>query len=194
MISPPPKNPCARRVSVRPGERLLVIMPSLLTRWWAHYRSIRVFDVFDDFQFFAPDFGSIIRVGQYCRTCFEPLAIYAMSFRPFRHFDDLRCFLWNSGCLLTYIRLIATSMDYLCIPHTIVTPIRCVTDILWLCFDFITLEILIFDVSIIYSFGWLYHYYSFRLCPCSIPSLQMPFDLSEVIFTYIYIPLSFTQK
>src|SRR5258707_5398112 len=38
-------------------------------------------------------FGSIIRLGQYCRTCFEPLAIYTMSFRPFSIiYDVLRCF------------------------------------------------------------------------------------------------------
>ena len=38
-------------------------------------------------------FGSIIRLGQYCRMCFEPLAIYPMSFRPFPTiFDDFRCF------------------------------------------------------------------------------------------------------
>jgi len=28
-------------------------------------------------------FGSIIQLGHYCRMCFEPLAIYTMSFRPF---------------------------------------------------------------------------------------------------------------
>src|SRR5258705_11613081 len=38
-------------------------------------------------------FGSIIRLGQYCRPCFEPLAIYTMSFRPFRTISDvLQCF------------------------------------------------------------------------------------------------------
>jgi len=38
-------------------------------------------------------FGSIIRLGQYCRMCFEPLAIYAMSFRPFPTiFNVFRCF------------------------------------------------------------------------------------------------------
>ena len=68
-------------------------------------------------------FGSTIQLGQYCRMCFEPLAIYAMSFWPFPTISEFRCFtmfLWNFRCLLTYIWLIATSMEYLCIPHTIV--------------------------------------------------------------------------
>ena len=38
-------------------------------------------------------FGSTIRLGQYCRMCSKPLAIYAMSFRPFLTIsDDLQCF------------------------------------------------------------------------------------------------------
>src|SRR5258705_1970455 len=38
-------------------------------------------------------FGSIIRLGHYCMTCFEPLAIYTMSFRPFLTISDVfRCF------------------------------------------------------------------------------------------------------
>ena len=38
-------------------------------------------------------FGSIIRLGHCCRMCFESLAIYAMSFRPFPTiFDDFQCF------------------------------------------------------------------------------------------------------
>src|SRR5882672_10109508 len=47
-------------------------------------------------------FSSIIRLGQYCRTCFEPLAIYTMSFRPFPTISDvLRCFYGISDvCLL----------------------------------------------------------------------------------------------
>ena len=47
-------------------------------------------------------FGSIIRLGQYCRTCFEPLAIYTMSFRPFPIISDvLQCFYGISNvCLL----------------------------------------------------------------------------------------------
>ena len=73
-------------------------------------------------------------------------------------------------------------MDYLCIPYTIVY----LFDVLQTFSDF---------VSIIYSFGWLYYYYRFGLRPLrtisSIRSLQCHFDLSEVIFTYIYIALSF---
>jgi len=61
-------------------------------------------------------FGSIVRLGQCFRMCFEPLAIYVMSFQPFL---TIMMFWWNFRCLLAYIWLIATSMDYLCIPHTI---------------------------------------------------------------------------
>jgi len=64
-------------------------------------------------------------------------------------------------------------------------PIQCVTDLLRLCFDFI------------YSFGWLYYYYRFGLRSLwtisSIWSLRCHFNLSEVIFTYIYIALSFKK-
>src|SRR5882724_303301 len=47
-------------------------------------------------------FGSIIRLGKCCRMCFEPLAIYAMSFRPFPTISDvLQCFYGISDvCLL----------------------------------------------------------------------------------------------
>ena len=74
--------------------------------------------------------------------------------------------------------------------------IWCVPDILRLCFDFIYLwRYQYSDVSIIYSFGWLYYYYRFGLWSLwtisSIRSFWRHFDLFEVIFTYIYIALSF---
>jgi len=59
-------------------------------------------------------FSSTIQFRQYCRMCFEPLQIYTMSFWPFLTISND---LW---CLHAYIWLIAPSMDYLCIPHTIV--------------------------------------------------------------------------
>jgi hypothetical protein len=128
-------------------------------------------------------FGSIIRLGQCCRMCFKPLAIYTMSFRPFPMFARL---------YLTYCYIDGLSMhsQY----YTIL--IWCVPDPLPLCFDFIYLWRYQYpDVSIIYSFGWLYYYYRFRLRSLrtisSIRSFWHHFDLSEVIFTYIYIALSF---
>jgi hypothetical protein len=84
--------------------------------------------------------------------------------------------------LLTYIWLITTSMDYLCIPHTIVY----LFDVFQTFSDFVYLwRYQYSNVSIIYSFGWLYYYYRFGLW-----SLRRHFDLSEVIFTYVYIALS----
>ena len=70
------------------------------------------------------NFGHNVRPGHHSRMCFEPLGIYAMSFRsfptsydPYRPFSMFLCYF---RCLLPYIWLIATSMDYLCISHTIV--------------------------------------------------------------------------
>ena len=53
-------------------------------------------------------------------------------------------------------------------------PIQCVPDLLQLCFDFIYLcRYQYSDVSIIYSFGWLYYYYRFRLWSlCTITLLH----------------------
>ena len=94
-------------------------------------------------------FSSIIRLGPYCRMCFEPLAIYAMSFRPFPMFARL---------YLTYRYINGLSMHS---PYYSI-PIRHVPDLLRLCFDFIYLwRYQYSDVSIIYSFGWLYYYYRF---------------------------------
>ena len=46
-------------------------------------------------------FGSIIRLGQCCRMCFEPLAIYAVSFQPFPTISDvLQCFYGISNVCL----------------------------------------------------------------------------------------------
>jgi len=107
-------------------------------------------------------------------------------FWPFPMFYN---FLWNFQCLLTYIWLITTSMDYLCIPHTILylfDVFQTFSDFIYLCRYWYS------NVLIIYSFGWLYYYYRFRLQSLwTIWSLWCHFDLSEVIFTYIYIALSF---
>src|SRR5258705_1449130 len=81
-------------------------------------------------------FGSIIRLGQYCRTCFEPLAIYTMSFRPFPMFYDvLMEFPMFARLYLTYRYIDGLSMRS---PYYSIL-IRCVPEILRLCFDFIYL-------------------------------------------------------
>jgi len=138
-------------------------------------------------------FGSIIRLGQCCRMCFEPLPIYAMSFRPFPMiYDVFMEFPMFARLYLTYHYIDGLSMHS---PYYSI-PIRCVTDLLRLCFDFIYLwRYQYSDVLIIYSFGWLYYYYRFGLrslwAISSIWSFWHHFDLSKVIFTYIYIALSF---
>src|SRR5882672_4537762 len=81
-------------------------------------------------------FGSIIRLGQCCRMCFEPLAIYPMSFRPFSKISDVFTeFPMFARLYLTYRYIDGLSMHS---PYFSL-PIRCVTDLLRLCFDFIYL-------------------------------------------------------
>jgi len=135
-------------------------------------------------------FSSTIWLRQYCRMCFKPLEIYAMSFWPFL----MICmeFLMFAHLYLTdcYINGLSMHSPYYSI------PIQCVPDFLQLCFNFIYLcRYQYSSVSIIYSFGQLYYYYRFGLQSLwtisSIWSLWHHFDLSEVIFTYIYIALSF---
>ena len=117
-------------------------------------------------------------------------------FRPFSMISDVFMeFPMFARLYLTYRYIDGLSMHspYYCI------PIRCVTDLLRLCFDFIYLwRYWYSDVSIIYSFGWLYYYYRFGLWSLrtisSIRSFWRHFDLSEVIFTYIYIALSFYKQ
>src|SRR6266481_992202 len=97
-------------------------------------------------------FGSIIRLGQCCRMCFEPLAIYTMSFRPFPTIsDDLQCFYGISDvCLLISDLSLHLSMHS---PYYSIL-IQCVPDLLRLCFNFIYLwRYQYSNVSIIYSFG-----------------------------------------
>ena len=142
-------------------------------------------------------FGHNVRPGHHSRMYFEPLEIYAMSFRsfptsydPYRPFSMFLCYF---RCLLPYIWLIATSMDYLCLPHTIVylfDVYPTFSDLLRPFVDFIYLRSYRYsDVLIIYSYGWLRYYYRFGLRSLRtishIRSLRRHFDLSEVIFTYI---------
>jgi len=106
--------------------------------------------------------------------------------------DDFMEFPMFAHLYLTYRYIDGLSMHS---PYYSI-PIQRVTDLLRLCFDFIYLwRYWYSDVLIIYSFGWLYYYYRFGLWSLrtisSIRSLRRHFDLSDVIFTYIYIALSF---
>jgi len=141
-------------------------------------------------------FCSTLWLGHYCRMCFEPLAIYAMSFWPFPMFYNVFMEVSMFAHLyLTYHYINGPSMHS---PHYSIS-IKCVPDLLRLCFNFIYLcRYQYSNVWIIYSFGWLYYYYRFGLRSLwtisSIWSLRRHFDLSEVIFTYIYIALSFYKQ
>jgi len=145
-------------------------------------------------------FGSIIRLGQCCRMCFEPLGIYPMIIPTIS--DHFRWFPMIFTEFPMFVRLYLTYryIDGLSM-HSLYYRIliRRVTDLLRLCFDFIYLwRYWYSDVSIIYSFGWLYYYYRFGLRSLrtiiSIRSFWRHFDLSEVIFTYTYIALSFYKQ
>src|SRR6266446_4121427 len=54
-------------------------------------------------------------------------------------------FLWNFQCLLTYIWLIATLMDYLCVPHTIVY----LFDMFQTFSDFVSISFIFGDINIL---------------------------------------------
>ena len=135
--------------------------------------------------------------GLHIRMCFKPLGIYAMSFRsfptsydPYWHFAMFLCYF---RCLLASIWLITTLTDYLCILHTLVylcDVLLTISDLLRPFVVFIYLHSYLYsDLLIIYSYGWLRHYYSLRLRSIQtisyIWSLWHHFDLSKVILTYI---------
>ena len=99
-------------------------------------------------------FGSTIRLRHYCRMCFEPLAIYMMSFRPFLTIsDDYDVFMefpMFAHLYLTYRYIDGLSMHS---PYYSI-PILCIPDLLRLCFNFIYLcRYQYSNASIIYSFG-----------------------------------------
>jgi len=141
-------------------------------------------------------FSSTIWLGQYCRMCFKPLEFmwcHSDHFWPFPMFYGVFMEFSMFACLyLTYCYINGLSMHS---PYYSIL-IQCVPDLLQLCFNFIYLcRYQYSNASIIYSFGWLYYYHRFWLQSLwtisSIWSLQHHFNLSEVIFTYFYIALSF---
>jgi hypothetical protein len=160
--------------------------------WWARYCSICIFHHFQWFPIFAWPSAALYdsdNVVGCVSNHWQFTRCHSGHFWPFP------MFLWNFQCLLAYIWLIDTSMYYLCIPHTIVY----LFDVFQIVSDFIYLWTYWYsDVSIIYSCGWLYYYYRFGLWSLrtisSIWFLRRHFDLSKVIFTYIYIALSFYTK
>ena len=142
-------------------------------------------------------FGHNVRPGDHSRMCSEPIGTYAMAFRPFPTsydpFGPFSMFLCYFRCLLTYIGLISTSPDYLCVSYTIVylhDGIPTLSDLLRPFADFIYIHSYRYsDVLIIYSFCGSHYCYRFGLWSLRtishIRSLRCYFDLSEVIFTYI---------
>jgi len=99
---------------------------------------------------------------QYCRTLFRATGNLTMSSTISDHFRCFMMFLWNSDVCslisdLSYID--GLSMH----PHTIVTYPMCSRTFSDFVSILLSLEISIIRMFRLYSFGWLYHYYSFRL-------------------------------
>ena len=156
-------------------------------RWWARYRSIRVFRRFRWFTIFARpsaalyDSDNIVgRVSshwQFTRCHSDHFRSFPMFYNVFMEFLMFACL------YLTYHYINGLSMH----PPYYSTPIRCVPDILRLCFDFIYLwRYWYSDVSIIYSFGWLYHYYSFRLWSLVVYNPSDAISTSPRLFLLIF--------
>ena len=132
--------------------------------WWAHYRSICIFCHFQWFPIFmrpsAALYDSDPIVG--CVSShWQFMQCHSDHFRPFSMISDVFTEFPMFACLyLTYRYINGLSMHS---PYYSI-PIRCIPDLLRLCFDFIYLwRYWYSDVSIIYSFGWLYYYYRFGL-------------------------------
>ena len=89
-------------------------------RWWAHYCSIHIFRHFRWFSIFARPsaalydsddvVGCVSNHWQFTRCHSDHFRTFSMISNVFMEFLMFAHFIW----------LIATSMDYLCIPHTIV--------------------------------------------------------------------------
>ena len=116
-------------------------------------------------------FGHNVQPRHCSRMCSESLGIHTMSFRsfptshdPYQHFLMFLCYFWS---LLAYIGLISTSMDYLCIPHTIVylsDVFPTLSDLLQSLFIFALINVPMFWLFLIVDrFHWLWCYYMFGL-------------------------------
>jgi len=156
-------------------------------RWWAHYALYAYFDVFDDYIFARPsaalyDSDNIVDVfratGNLRDVHSEPFPTFPMIYDVFMEFPMF------APLISTY----STSMDYLCIPHTIVHLSDCVQTFSALFRFYYLWRYWYSDVSLFIVFGWLYHYYSFDFWSLVVSNPSMHFDLVRGYFTYIYIP------
>jgi hypothetical protein len=159
-------------------------------RWYARYRSKRVFGHFQLFTISVRPSDTMYDLDTIVGCVLTP---WEFTRRHSDHFQPCTIHINPFPCLLPYIWLIATSMDYLCLPHTIVylfDVFPTLSDLLRPFVDFIYLRSYQHsDVLIIYSYGWLRYYYRFGLWSLRtishIQFLRRHFNLSEVIFTYI---------
>jgi hypothetical protein len=108
------------------------------------------------------------------------------------YFDIFRCFYAIYLSLLAYIGLVSTSMDYLCIPHTIVylsDVFPTFSDLLLSLFIFALIDVPMFWLFLIVDrFHWFWCYYTFGLRSLwtisQIRTIQHHFDPSDVTITY----------
>jgi hypothetical protein len=116
-------------------------------------------------------FGHNLWPRHYTRMYSKPLDIHVMSFwsfltlhNPYWHFLMFLCYFW---CLLAYIGLIYTSMDYLYIPQTIeylCNVFPTLSNLFQSLFIFTLIDVPMFWLFLIVDrFHWLWCYYTFRL-------------------------------
>ena len=99
--------------------------------WWACYHSICVFRHFWWFPIFARPSAALYDSDN---------VVGCVS----NHWQFTQCHSDHFRCLLAYIWLIATSMDYLCIPHTIVY----LFDVFQTFSDFVSILFIFGDINI----------------------------------------------
>ena len=116
----------------------LLVTPCDL-RWWAHYRSIRIFRRFRWFSIFARPSAALYdsdNVVGCVSNHWQFTRCHSDHFRPFSMISDVFMeFLMFARLYLTYRYIDGLSMHS---PYYSI-PIQCVPDILRLCFDFIYL-------------------------------------------------------
>ena len=141
-------------------------------------------------------FGHNVRPRHCSMMYSEPLGICTVSFWSFptscdlfRHFSMFLCYFQS---LLAYIRLVSTSMDYLCIPHTIVylsDVFPTLSDLSQSLFIFTLIDVPMFWLFLIVDrFHWFRCYNTFGLWSLwtisHIRTLWRHFYPSDVTTTY----------
>ena len=114
---------------------------------------------------------------------------FPTSYNLFQHFSTFLCYFRS---LLAYIGLVSTSMDYLCIPHTIVylsDVFPTLSDLFQSLFIFALIDVPMFGLFLIVArFHWFRCYYTFRLRSLQtishIRTLRRHFYPSDVTITY----------